>query len=46
MYSYIVSWSYDSRRWFKYFEYLSDAEKFVKKLSKKSTNTNIKLEEN
>lgn len=46
MYSYIVSWDYESKHWLRYFEYLSDAEKFVKKLKSKTDTSNVKLEEN
>ena len=46
MFSYLVEWSNeDSDSRFRYFEYLSDAEKFVRILSEEDENKKIKLME-
>lgn len=46
MFSYLVEWSNeDSDSRFRYFEYLSDAEKFVKILSEEDENKKIELME-
>lgn len=46
MFSYLVEWSNgNSNSKFKYFEFLSDAEKFVKILSEEDGNKKIELME-
>lgn len=46
MFSYLVKWSdEDSDSQLRYFEYLSDAEKFVKILSEENENKKVELTE-